>query len=152
MMLITAIIIGSIAVITTGIAVITVSGISFAKKVMDDDENLDEVDIETRNDKIPLLNNKFGTLKVCPFCTSNNKQYKLIPTGLICKNYMDSGNVSGMIGHKWFDEGKELKIAGPSSPTTIMTKYGPRIYQACTYCGAEWTVLPDALIGTISNE
>jgi len=149
------IIIGA-SVVSSCITAISIYGMSLAKKYQEGDAILDREELAiykadkekeesekkknlpSREDLIPFMPSLVGELSQCPFCTWTHPKGTRIPTGYICKKYLDENNTMGLRSHDWH----EKDITGPSSGVGIITKDGPRLYQCCARCYGEWLTMP----------
>jgi hypothetical protein len=158
-----------VSVLSACVTTITVASLSFVKKLNNDDialEKEEQARIKAkedaiqkekelaeekeraklcREDNLKLIDKEYGELRSCPFCEFNHVQGNQMPTGSVCKPYMDRKDIRGLRELVWKNpnpENTKFTLTGVSSGVMVKTSTGYKIWQCCLRCFAEWLVLP----------
>ena len=110
-----------------------------ARLIKQKEEEEELKNLPSREDSFLVLEGVSGELLYCPFCKWKHEAGSRIPTGSICKSYMDKNDPVGLRSHNW----NEKNITGPSSGLAIKTKSGTKLYQCCARCCGEWLTSPE---------
>lgn len=144
-----------VSVVSVSIASICIASLSYVKKLHNDEERWERLEDEriqklnappptkeelsqARINNVKVLWDVYGETLKCPLCGWQLVVGDKMPSGFVCKDLMDNGDLLGLKEYSH----KGTVTSGPSSGMMVFWQQKAMLYQACTRCLGEWLCRP----------